>query len=305
MVEGHGFDTPSDPMRVLRKAETVLQKRTKRLVVVIEKTVDVHNYSAVIRTAEALGVQDLYLIAPPVTLSPDGDSFVPFDPLSAANLKQKKRNKRKQDLWKADEDKAVRHQGYARTACKWINTHEFGTTRACVKKLKEEGFDLWVTDLGQKAVPLITGEGAMSLPPKLAIVFGTESTGCTQEMLSAADKRVYLPLSGFADSLNLSVAAAMVIQRLFFLEPSLEGDITDEEKGELRKIWYPCLARNEEQDKKYRAILASGEYPMPFEDMRRADDHREGWAQKKIVKKNNARYNMLAEKEDKEGKKEE
>jgi tRNA(Leu) C34 or U34 (ribose-2'-O)-methylase TrmL len=216
------------------------------------QTVDVHNYSAVIRTAEALGVQDLYLIAPPVKLSPDGSSFIPFDPLSAKTLNQKKKNKRKQGLWKADEDKAVRHQGYARTACKWINTHEFGSTTACVKQLREEGFDLWVTDLGQKAVPLVTGPDAMELPEKLAIVFGTESTGCTKEMLDAADKRVYLPLSGFADSLNLSVAAAMVIQRLFFMKPELEGDITDDEKRELRSVWYPCLARNKEQDKKYR-----------------------------------------------------
>ncbi|GMH46540.1 hypothetical protein TrRE_jg4001 [Triparma retinervis] len=252
MIHGEGFDTPGDPLRVLRKAETVLQKRTKSLVVVIEKTVDVHNYSAVIRTAEALGVQDLYLIAPPVKLSQDGSAFVPFDPLSAKNLNQKKKQKRKQGLWKADEDKAVRHQGYARTACKWINTHEFGSTTACVKQLRSEGFDLWVTDLGQAASPLLTGPEAMPLPPKLAIVFGTESTGCTKEMLDAADKRVYLPLSGFADSLNLSVAAAMVIQRLFFMKPSLEGDITDEEKGELRSVWYPCLARNKEQDQRYR-----------------------------------------------------
>jgi len=114
----------------------------------------------VIRTAEALGVQDIYLIAPPVTLSPDGSAFVPYDPLSAANLKQKKRNKRKQGLWKADEDKAVRHQGYARTACKWINTHEFGSTRKCVETLRERGFDIWVTDLGQVAKPLTVGEGS-------------------------------------------------------------------------------------------------------------------------------------------------
>ena len=51
--------------------------------------------------------------------------------------------------------------------------------------------------------------------------------------------------------------------------------------------------------------MASGNFPQPFSDMRRADDHREGWAQKKIVKKNNARYDMLLEKEEEKEKGEE
>jgi tRNA G18 (ribose-2'-O)-methylase SpoU len=51
------------------------------------------------------------------------------------------------------------------------------------------------------------------VPEKLAIAFGTESVGCTEELLQAADARVYLPLRGFADSLNLSVAAALVLHQ--------------------------------------------------------------------------------------------
>ena len=49
----------------------------------------------------------------------------------------------------------------------------------------------------------------MQFPKKLALCFGTESTGATPYLLEQADKRVYLPLTGFADSLNLSVAAAL------------------------------------------------------------------------------------------------
>eukprot|EP00978_Attheya_sp_CCMP212_P036472 scaffold165628_cov95-Attheya_sp.AAC.1 len=51
------------------------------------------------------------------------------------------------------------------------------------------------------------------IPPKLVIVFGTEAVGCTSEMLNAADKHVYLLLRGFADSLNLSVATALVVHQ--------------------------------------------------------------------------------------------
>ena len=46
----------------------------------------------------------------------------------------------------------------------------------------------------------------LAIPESLAIVFGSESVGCSDTMLEAADKRVYLPLHGFADSLNLSVS---------------------------------------------------------------------------------------------------
>ena len=57
------------------------------------------------------------------------------------------------------------------------------------------------------------GEAGLRVPEKLAIAFGTESVGCTEELLQAADLRVYLPLRGFADSLNLSVAAALVLHQ--------------------------------------------------------------------------------------------
>ena len=63
-------DDPNDadaaglPNRLLRKAETAIQGRTSRVLVVIERCTDEHNYSAVIRTAEALGVQHVWLIDP-------------------------------------------------------------------------------------------------------------------------------------------------------------------------------------------------------------------------------------------------
>ena len=62
-----GMDTHGGEDRVLRKAETVLARRTGRFLVIIERCTADHNYSAIIRTAEALGVQHLWLIAPPAT----------------------------------------------------------------------------------------------------------------------------------------------------------------------------------------------------------------------------------------------
>lgn len=55
----------------------------------------------------------------------------------------------------------------------------------------------------------------MAIPPKLAIVIGRESDGVSQEMLREADKRIFLPMYGFTESFNLSVATALVLSRLF------------------------------------------------------------------------------------------
>lgn len=87
---------------------------------------------------------------------------------------------------------------------------------------------------------------------------GTESVGVSQEMLDGADLRVYLPLRGYADSLNLSVATALVIHQLFVLDPSLIGKMSEEERVGLRKIWFPKLARQRllsNSDKKMRRKL--------------------------------------------------
>ena len=82
--------------------------------------------------------------------------------------------------------------------------------------------------------------------------------GCTNEMLNASDMRVYLPLRGFADSLNLSVATALVVHQMFVLDPTLVGGMSEEERRGLRQVWYSKLASQRllsARDKKSRVKL--------------------------------------------------
>jgi hypothetical protein len=81
------------------------------------------------------------------------------------------------------------------------------------------------------------------MPPKIALVMGTEAVGCSQEMLLGGDLRVYLPLVGFADSLNLSVATALVIQQVLHLNPSYAGAMSEANRLALRQAWFPKLAQ--------------------------------------------------------------
>jgi len=156
---------------------------------------------------------------------------------------------------------------FAKRATEWVTLREFATTAECVEALRLDNRTIWATDLSQHAVCLTqealeaadddaaaaasAASGPMHrnapsngapkdvVPERLAVVFGTESVGCTAEILAAADRRVYLPLRGFADSLNLSVSAALVLQQLFHLSPGVVASMPEAERHELRSQWFP------------------------------------------------------------------
>ena len=256
------FDRPELADRLLRKAETAIRARTSRILCVIERCTDEHNYSAVIRSCEALGVQHIWLVDPVEVsyesiddgLVDDDDDDGDDDGVDADRARERAGGLLKShghgSAWREA------HKLFARRANEFTTIREFPTTRACVEALREAGYVIWATDLSQKAICMThdalrdAGFGdpddptATVVPEKLAIVFGTESVGCTREALESADARVYLPLRGFADSLNLSVAAALCIQTLFHLCPEAVGAMSDAERAELREKWFTQLAAN-------------------------------------------------------------
>ena len=209
--------------RMLRKAEAVLQWRTSRLVLVIERCTNDHNYSAILRTAEALGIQTVYMIDPPMIRDEEEDE----DLQRLAS--------------KAELEARRQHHFFARNALEWLTVVDFSTSKECVESLHQLGYKLWVTDLSQEAECLTMTTPV--IPDKVALVMGTEAVGCSQYLLDQADKRVYLPLRGFADSLNLSVATALILHHMFLMDPSLIGAMTPAERLELRKAWYTKLCQ--------------------------------------------------------------
>ena len=263
-------DDPDLPLRRLRKVEAVIQRRTSRLLLVVERATRSHNYSAILRTAEALGVHHVWVIAPP---SFDKDA--------------KSRSQRKKTAqFEADAKELEQHVAYARRAGKWLELRAFGSANECIAALRADGRQIWVSDLSQAAVSLTSQ--SLALPERVALVMGTESTGASPEMLLAADRRVYLPLHGFADSLNLSVAAAMLMQRLMFIDPTLVGGMSEAERTALRTVWYPKMGRNAKQAADFAAYAAEGGV-APLDDVRRCDEHRAGWVPKKVRLKNEKR----------------
>ena len=240
------MDSPDLDLRMIRKAEAIIRWRCTSIVVVVERCVNDHNYSAILRTAEALGLQHVWMIDPP-----QGET-----PL-------------KENIQLSEEEKKSRaeHRLFAKKATEWLELRDFATTTDCIDALRTEGYQMWVTDLSQHAVAMTPEDLSVvdqwPMPEKLAIVFGTEAVGVSQELLDAANLRVYLPLRGFADSLNLSVAAALVLQQLLVWEPHRIGDATESERRKLREIWFAKLAEQRlysAKDKRLQKRLQSKLY---------------------------------------------
>jgi len=267
-AEGESASTAAaiHPPRRLRKAESILANRTTRFLLVIERSYDLHNQYAVLRTAECLGIQNVWMVESP-----------------AQKVKK----------LPTQSHLEVNHK-IARQSANWLSIRTFNTTTECIKALREDNREIWVTDLSQLAVDMTAlkeqfqksdgnDNDNSGFPKRLAIVIGRETDGASQEILDAADLRVYLPIFGFTESLNLSVATAMVLQTLFFLCPEAKGDMSEEERDKLRADWYSKLARSEAQQKEYDRWLANP--PAPFLDLRRPEEHRVVWVQKKTMER--------------------
>ncbi|RLN93598.1 hypothetical protein BBJ28_00015855 [Nothophytophthora sp. Chile5] len=247
----------------LRRAEMVLAHRTSRIVLVLEQCMDSHNHQAVLRTAEALGIQHVWLIA--------------------ANEQQLKThpNKSKANAKKSSGKKITKN------CAGWLSVRQFTSIATCLEALRESEMTIWATDLSPQAEPLSATDKPSALPARLAVVIGRETDGVSAEMLRAAHRRVYLPLFGFSESLNLSVAAALVLQRLLDWFPEVRGDLSDQEKQSVREQWYRQLVSNPTQAAQAEGWISdNGGTIRPLVDLRR--EKHKAWVPKSVRRREQA-----------------
>jgi tRNA (guanosine-2'-O-)-methyltransferase len=95
-------------------------------------------------------------------------------------------------------------------ADKWIEARRWKTTKECIQTLKAQGKQIVVTHLDSQAKPI----SEIDFLKPTALVLGNEKTGASAEMRALADHRVIVPMSGFVESFNISVAAALCLYQM-------------------------------------------------------------------------------------------
>lgn len=184
--------------------DQVLSKRTRQFTLAFEDIDKPHNISAVLRTAECLGIQDLHFI------------------------------KNKNDY----EINPTITQG----AAKWLTLNHYSehsnNVDACYDKLHSDGYLIYATTLHKESIPV----EQLDTTQKLAIVFGTEADGISEEAGQKADGYVHVPMNGFTESFNLSVTAALILSTLLN-SPNTVSHLLEDEKLNLKSEWYRKVVR--------------------------------------------------------------
>jgi len=157
--------------------ERVLGNRTRYLTVVLEDIFQEHNASAVVRSCECFGVQDLHVIE--------------------------------------NRNRFTRSVNTTAGADKWINITRWNktasdNTKPCLSSLKERGYNLIALTLSPSAIPL----NEVKLDKPTALCIGTEMQGLSETVHDLADTHAYIPMHGFTQSFNLSVCTALCLYEL-------------------------------------------------------------------------------------------
>lgn len=95
-------------------------------------------------------------------------------------------------------------------AQKWVDIHRYNNTKDCLMLLKNQGYRIIATTPHNDSCLL----AEFKLTGKIALFFGTERNGLSEEVMKNADGFLKIPMVGFTESLNISVSAAIILQQL-------------------------------------------------------------------------------------------
>lgn len=185
----------------LEKLTAVLNKRQDDITIVLENVFDPHNISAVMRTCDAVGVQEIYIL----------------------NTKIPRHKK-----WGAKSSSS---------ASKWLTIHQYEDAEACFSSLRKRYSSILTTHLSSEAVGLYE----MDLTKSIALVFGNEHSGVSEEIREMADGNFIIPQVGIIRSLNISVACAVTLYEAYRQKQAAghydQRKLSEEKYDDLMQTW--------------------------------------------------------------------
>lgn len=192
----------------------ILNNRTRHITVAIEDIFQSHNASAVLRSCDCFGVQDVHIIE----------------------------NRNEYNV----------NPDVAQGSFKWIDMIKYNkqenNTLDCITSLKDKGYTVVATSPHKDDVLL----DELPIDKPIALLFGTEGEGLTDIALNNADAHMKIPMYGFTESFNISVSAAMCIHTLTekMRKSDVDWGLSQEEKDVLYLDWCKKVVKNIEGHEK-------------------------------------------------------
>ena len=143
-------------------------------------------------------------------------------------------------------------------AQKWVDVFRYDDTQKCIDTLREKGYQIVATTPHNDAYLL----NDFDISKKSAFFFGTEKEGLSEKVLAQADTYLKIPMVGFTESLNISVAVAIVLQQLTdkLRRSNIKWQLTDEERYSVLEQWTKISVRNvNDVIKRYNELNAKAE----------------------------------------------
>jgi len=200
--------------RRVTQIQNVLAYRTRYITVVLEDIFQNQNASAVLRTCDCLGVQDIHIIE--------------------------------------DKHKYNINPQVVMGSTKWLTIKKYNgpnCSLTAIESLKANGYRIVATSPHTKKVKL---DDFNIHNGKVALFFGTELTGLSETVLSNADEFITIPMYGFTESYNISVSAALVLFSLTkkLRESDIHHQLTNDESENLLLSWLKASTKNWEMMEK-------------------------------------------------------
>ena len=179
----------------------IIEKRTRHFTIIVENLYQSHNVSAILRTAECLGIQDVHII----------ENNFEYEISKQVSLGSQK----------------------------WLSIYRYNqqmnNTITCLRAVKEKKYKIIA------ALPHTNDCMLEDIPidEKTAFLFGTELDGLTQEAIAMADGFVKIPMYGFTESYNVSVSAAIAMSNMNerLRKSALNWSLSESEKSDLQLDW--------------------------------------------------------------------
>ncbi|MFH2144367.1 MAG: RNA methyltransferase [Bacteroidota bacterium] len=183
--------------------QSVIENRTRYLTVVLEDIYQPQNASAVLRTCDCYGIQDVHIIE-------------------------------NQNKYRINPDVVL-------GADKWLNLFRYNKKKSntidAIKALKNDGYRIVATSLQNNSIPI---DDLNLKQGKIALIFGTETRGISKEVMKNSDEFLKIPMYGFTKSFNISVSAAIIIHHLTekLRNSGFQWKLSEDEKDDILLEWF-------------------------------------------------------------------